>query len=927
MAEFALLTGLNYLEKNEKQNSKILLDDYKYSNYHSNNVSKTNQNIKNIYEQRKNDTMDPKKFMIPVYYNLQTESQDTGSGTNTYNGPSVEKFENQFEPARFNSKSVVPLNDIDINDKQASGTQNKIALKNDWSIFTDNNYGSESNSGGGSDMTYGIIAKDDKSFMHNNMNAFNRMRDYETPELRDSRKLEYFSGSSKTYTPKQETEPFFQPIQGMTFGQGGMPVVSEFIANRMNEGVRREKKKEKPFEPRRIGPGIGLPLNQDSLNGIHDTTRILPKNIDELRRADNAKLSYNAPVIPGKKGEKRSVVAAFEHRRPDKFRQDVKPVQTGGQLKAIRTPDNINIDIGNRTFSTPLIGPAAGKYGVNTPEMQGKVQESKAHQLSSFSTGPAGSITQNLHNSQAFSVHDTQRTFTNIELNGNLGKSNGGTVYDPNNVANPTQQLNSFQPTSTSRSQGNIAYDPNQQTNPTQQLNSFQPTNTSRSQGAFAYDHNQIANPTQQLQHFQPTNTSRSQGAFAYDPSIMTNPTQQLNSFQPTNTARSQGAFTYDSTQQTNPTQQLNSFQPTNTSRSQGAFAYDPNIITNPTQQLNSFQPTNTSRSQGAFAYDPNIITNPTQQLKSFQPTNTSRSQGVFTFDSNQIANPTQQLKSFQSTGSGRAQGAFTYDSSQVANPTQQLNFFQQSNSGRAQGSTIYDPNQIINSTLRQTTNMPFNTFINCQENAHISYLEDDVRQTQKQSLVLETNMGYIGTHGDQGYIVTDASAPTTLKQTMNYNNYSGAIGNKTINNANSAIATNWEAPITMKQTINYNNHGGGIRNNNEIITPIQNAHTNISKEVVSKSRDPTSSNVNMIPDINSIGQIILKDHVNIDRFNPPSQIINNLARPEINQINKLNPFYDDNINKYKYNTMASNDYFNNGIASLNNLQNLIANL
>ena len=193
MSEFALLTGLNYLSSNIKSkenniinntniNDKILLDDYKYSQYNSNIVLNTNNNIKKLYEDRKKDTMDPKKFMIPIYYNLQTQNQDTGSGTNIYNGPEVETFNDQFELAKFNNKSVVPQNDIPINDKNTASIQNKLARQNDWSIFTTDSQPTQ-------DMTYHVIAKDDKSFVHNNMNAFNRMRDMDTPELRDSRKL------------------------------------------------------------------------------------------------------------------------------------------------------------------------------------------------------------------------------------------------------------------------------------------------------------------------------------------------------------------------------------------------------------------------------------------------------------------------------------------------------------------------------------------------------------------------------------------------------------------------------------------------------------------------------------------------------------------------------------------------------------------
>ena len=33
------------------------------------------EKVKNVYEQRSKDTMDPKKFMIPVYYGLEDKAE------------------------------------------------------------------------------------------------------------------------------------------------------------------------------------------------------------------------------------------------------------------------------------------------------------------------------------------------------------------------------------------------------------------------------------------------------------------------------------------------------------------------------------------------------------------------------------------------------------------------------------------------------------------------------------------------------------------------------------------------------------------------------------------------------------------------------------------------------------------------------------
>ena len=483
MAELALLASLGYAGyKSEKESKninnkslyddKILLDDYRYSQYHSNIETKVDDRVKEIYNKRNKDTMDPKKFMIPVYYGLEDKAREIGTGADIIKAPIKESFESQFEPQRFDSRKAVALNDIDnSNISKGSARQNYIASKNKWSVFEDFNEQQEIKS----DMTYGIVSPSDKSFVHNNMNIFNRMKDLQTPELRDHRQLEFFSGSSATYTPKKETEPFFQPVKGNTWGQGGMPSVTTFIENRLNANVGLEKKKQKPFEPRKVGPGLGLGANQDTLGGLHDTTRVLPPTIDELRRKDDPKLTYTPPVIAGKKGENRSVVAPFEHRRPDKFREDVEQVQSGGQVKAQKTSDNINIELGNRTFSTPVIGPAgASNSGFATPGMKGQIQAPKDKQFNQTYQGPVQGNNVFLRNPDSFHILDSQRNFTNVENNGNIGSRQMINSHNPNHLANPTQQLNSFQQQAPNKTQGPNFYNPNHLANSTQQLNSYQ---------------------------------------------------------------------------------------------------------------------------------------------------------------------------------------------------------------------------------------------------------------------------------------------------------------------------------------------------------------------------------------------------------------------------------------------------------------------
>jgi hypothetical protein len=100
------------------------------------------------------------------------------------------------------------------------------------------------------------------------------------------------------------------------------------------------------------------------------------------------------------------------------------------------------------------------------------------------------------------------------------------------------------------------------------------------------------------------------------------------------------------------------------------------------------------------------------------------------------------------------------------------------------------------------------------------------------------------------------------------------------------------------------------------------NANTNAFREITVGSRNPTTANVNLAPSINSIGSVELRDHVNIDRFNPARQTNFNGARPDINMMQRTTPFYDDNINQYQMSTLQTNPYYSNGPSQMYHYMN-----
>ena len=927
MAELALLTGLGYAgyitEKDpataSKQNSysdKVLLDDYRYSQYHSDTIKSMDSKVKNIYKQRANDTMDPKKFMIPVYYGLEDKVNEMGSGTNS-KPSNTQSFESQFELQKFNS------------DSKPVSSNETYSNNSVWSVFEtfDSNQSSSSNT-----MTYGVVSPNDKSFTHNNMNIFNRMRDMDTPRLRDSRKLEYFTGSSTdgTYKPKKEVEPFFKPVAGNTWGQGGMPSVTTFIESRLQDNVKMEKRSEKPFEPRKIGPGIGLSVDQDSLGGIHDTTRVLPKTVDELRRADDKKVSYQPPVLPGKKGEKRSVVAPFEHRRPDKFRQNDAPIASGGQFKGQKTADNINLELGNRTFSTPVIGPASGSYGVATPEMKGQVQAPKDKQLGEFNAGPASGQTKSLQDQQAFKPSDTQRNQTSVAYSGVMGGVKQAiTPYDPKNVAQPTQQLRSYNPTGAAvRGAGANAFNPNNIAQPTQQLSSYNPYGAGAGFGINTFDPNHVAQSTQQLSSYNPTGAGAGFGINSFNPYNLAQPTQQLQTMQAASGA-------------TNKSQGTSAYNPYNTPRvtqKEGIMGLQfQNNFTGPLTHMTQFQDEArqtqkedlmTQQFQSQFtgqnthmAQFQDMAKNTQQQelmARQFQTQFTGPHTHMTQFQD--MAKQTQQqdlmTQQFQNNLAGSSLQTAQFQDMAKQTQQQQLMTQQFQNNLTGPNGYIVPIQDSVKQTQQQDLmTQQFNMFLAGSNQGLTTQFQDAARHTQQQDLVTQTNMGWMGTHLDTGYIVTDAHAPTTLKQLVNYNSHINPVGNQTTVQSNAAIATQWYAPTTLKDQVKNVNYVGSVGNPNQTINQMQftNANTDAFRELTVANRAPTTANVKLAPSLTSIGSVELRDQINIDRYNAPRQTNFNASRPDMNMSQRTMPSHDDNINQYQISTLQTNPYYSNG--------------
>ncbi len=167
-----------------------------------------------------------------------------------------------------------------------------------------------------------------EQFRHNNMMPFfgGRVKQNIGPQTNTSI-LDTYTGSGTTQISKREVETMFDTGQTPFGNPFGLEANAEFIKSRINDP--RARNGEKPFEPVRVAPGIGEGYGTLGKGGFQQfevdeiMKRAMPTT-DKLRVADNQKLTYETPVVPGQHFVAMAADNSGEVRknRPDTFYQN-----------------------------------------------------------------------------------------------------------------------------------------------------------------------------------------------------------------------------------------------------------------------------------------------------------------------------------------------------------------------------------------------------------------------------------------------------------------------------------------------------------------------------------------------------------------------------------------------------------------------------
>lgn len=136
--------------------------------------------------------------------------------------------------------------------------------------------------------------------------------------------LDSFTGAGTTNIAKKEVTAMFNTAQTPYGNPVGMEDNTDFVQSRMN--APRSRAGEKPFEPVRVAPAVKEGFGSTGKGGfqqyeVNETMMRSIKRTDDLRTADNPKLTYDKPVIPGVSFVTKSSDTSGEVRkyRPDTF--------------------------------------------------------------------------------------------------------------------------------------------------------------------------------------------------------------------------------------------------------------------------------------------------------------------------------------------------------------------------------------------------------------------------------------------------------------------------------------------------------------------------------------------------------------------------------------------------------------------------------
>lgn len=162
---------------------------------------------------------------------------------------------------------------------------------------------------------------DVSSLKHNNMKPFFGSKVKQRSVNDTNYILDNMQGSGSEHFKKKEQESLFKPTKELGWNHG-TPSSTDFLQGRMNPGLSRNN--DKPWEEIRVGPGLNQGFGSKGSGGFNSSLESrgqwIDKTVDELRTANNPKVTYDGVTLGGKNiSTNRGIEGKFEKYKPDTY--------------------------------------------------------------------------------------------------------------------------------------------------------------------------------------------------------------------------------------------------------------------------------------------------------------------------------------------------------------------------------------------------------------------------------------------------------------------------------------------------------------------------------------------------------------------------------------------------------------------------------
>lgn len=285
--------------------------------------------------------------IIPMYYNTLSVKDD------------YEKIPNANYDSKLILSSVKYLNsDVKNKIKKTSINDNARNTDPEWGITMDRPLMSREDPDPLKKIGGSLIPEND-DFTHNNMVPFyksNVTQDTRQYSEGKDRKLEIYTGQFKLNSAqKEEVKPHFAPMAENIHGTQLFRDLSRYNPN--NTG---KKHGEAPVEKIQVGPGLGQGYTNLPSGGKHETLRIMPKPIEQLR-VDPVTEAEAKISIGGSQIAKRALISQMYRNRSELLVENKKGERNfttvGTVTKSMAQPAVILRDTA-RKHSREVRGPA-----------------------------------------------------------------------------------------------------------------------------------------------------------------------------------------------------------------------------------------------------------------------------------------------------------------------------------------------------------------------------------------------------------------------------------------------------------------------------------------------------------------------------------------------------------------------------------------